>query len=46
MTLIGVAVGFSWLGVYTPNKWVTATAIYVLGCESSALSITRVFPQL
>lgn len=33
MTLIGVAVGFSWLGVYTPDKWITATAIYIIGCE-------------
>ena len=33
MTLIGVAVGFSWLGVYTPDKWMSAVALYILGSE-------------
>ena len=33
MTFLGVAVGFSWLGVHTPDKWMFAVALYILGSE-------------
>ena len=38
MTLLGVAVGFSWLGVHTPDKWMSATALYILGSELQFLT--------
>ena len=31
MTLLSIAVGFSWLGVYTPDKWMSAAVLYILG---------------
>ena len=33
MTLLGVVVGFSWLDVYTPDKWMSAAVLYILGGE-------------
>ena len=33
MTLLGIAVGFSWLGVHTPDKWMSAVALHILGSE-------------
>lgn len=37
MSFVGIAVGFSWLGVYTPDKWVAGSALYILGRELQLL---------
>ena len=41
MTLLGVAVGISWLGVYTPDKWMSAAALYILGGKLQPLNQIR-----
>ncbi|KAG8982054.1 hypothetical protein FRC05_000196 [Tulasnella sp. 425] len=49
MTMIGVAAGFSWLGISTPDKWEAATAIYILGLISFQICWTfwvAAFPGL
>lgn len=30
-TVIGVAIGFGWLGVHTPDKWELAAEMYIVG---------------
>jgi Vacuole effluxer Atg22 like len=31
LTVIGVAVGFAWLGVHTPDKWQYGAGLYIVG---------------
>ena len=32
-TTLGIATGFSWLGVSTPNKWEVGVGLYIFGCQ-------------
>ena len=41
VTLLGVVVGFSWLGVHTPDKWMSAAVLYILGSELQLPDQTR-----
>ena len=31
LTLAAIAIGFGSLGIHTPDKWMTATVIYIIG---------------
>ncbi|MCJ1471010.1 hypothetical protein MMC07_009658 [Pseudocyphellaria aurata] len=31
ITVIGIAIGFSWLGVHTSDQWQSAAALYIIG---------------
>ena len=42
-TLIGVAIGFAWLGVHTVEKWEYAAGLYIVGCKSLVIAMTRKF---
>ena len=33
-TTLSIAIGFAWLGVYTPDKWQYAAGLYIVGCQS------------
>ena len=33
LTVVGVAVGFGWLGIHTTDKWEYAAGLYVVGCQ-------------
>ena len=33
LTVISIAIGFSWLGVHTADQWKSAAALYIIGCE-------------
>ena len=33
-TVIGIAVGFVWLGIHTPERWEYAAGLYIVGCKS------------
>ena len=30
---MGIAIGFGWLGTSTPDQWVCAAALYIVGCQ-------------
>ncbi|MCJ1263363.1 hypothetical protein MMC22_003233 [Lobaria immixta] len=32
LTVISIAIGFSWLGVHTADQWKSAAALYIIGC--------------
>ena len=40
-TLIGVAIGFGWLGVHSPEKWEYAAALYIVGCKSLVIAMAN-----
>ena len=42
-TLIGVTIGFAWLGVHTAEKWEYAAALYIVGGESLVIAMAREF---
>lgn len=32
LTVIAIAIGFSWLGVHSADQWQNAVALYIIGC--------------
>ena len=32
-TALGIAIGFGWLGVHTPDKWQIGAGLYIVGCQ-------------
>ena len=42
-SLIGIAVGFAWLGVYTPEQWKLAIGVNIVGLISFQTSIAYFF---
>lgn len=48
-TVIGVAIGFGWLGVHTPEKWELAAGMYIVGLVVYQIAYTywlAAFPAL
>ena len=39
MSFVGIVVGFSWLGVYTPDKWLSGCVLYIIGRELPLLPL-------
>ena len=31
VSILAFAIGFGWMGVYTPDKWQAATGLYIVG---------------
>ena len=37
-SLMGIAIGFGWLGIHTPDRWEVATGLYIAGSMSALLN--------
>ena len=49
LSIIAYGIGFGWLGVHTPDKWQTATGLYIVGLigyQTTLTFWTAAFPSL